>query len=205
MRVYVETNFLLEMVFEQEESESAERLLRGAQQGILRFRLPAISRFEALDALKRRIRERESFTALLREQGRQLRRQRPLQEEKATEKVLDLLAQSTQNLEDRLDHYLGLTLSVAHLIPLTAREEAIARRLLSETRLETFDAMVMGCVLGDLDGSPTTMAVFANRNKNDFDVPDVRALLNERGCRLLNGFESAVQHIQRSYGLPTWA
>jgi len=60
VRVYGETNFLLELAFDQGEARSCDQLLTLSQAGSLTFVIPAVSIFEARQSLARRHEERRS-------------------------------------------------------------------------------------------------------------------------------------------------
>ena len=52
--LYVETNYILELAFAQEQSESCQRLLEISEQGNLRLVIPAFSISECFETLIRR-------------------------------------------------------------------------------------------------------------------------------------------------------
>ena len=54
MRVYVETNFVLELVLEQEDGPACESILRSAEIASITLALPAFSLAEAASSLARR-------------------------------------------------------------------------------------------------------------------------------------------------------
>lgn len=62
MRVYVETNFLLELAFEQEQHVVCEELLRLAEVSpLVHLSIPIFSLYESMDTLQRRRRERNEL------------------------------------------------------------------------------------------------------------------------------------------------
>jgi hypothetical protein len=58
VRVYGETNFVLELAFHQEEARSCKNILAAAEAGLLELVVPAFSIVEANATLQRRLSER---------------------------------------------------------------------------------------------------------------------------------------------------
>lgn len=61
MKVYVETNFVLELALEQAQHESCEQLLRLSEGGRIELVIPAYSLVEPHETLRRRHLNRERF------------------------------------------------------------------------------------------------------------------------------------------------
>ena len=61
MNVFVETNFVLELALDQQESSSCERLLQFAQERAIQLHLPAYSLIEPHETLTRRHLDREAL------------------------------------------------------------------------------------------------------------------------------------------------
>ncbi len=61
MRVYVETNFILEMAFRQSENEFCERIIEFAENGQITLAIPSLSIGESYETLYRREKERKAF------------------------------------------------------------------------------------------------------------------------------------------------
>lgn len=201
MRVYVETNFILELVYEQKQVDACEQILSGAERGALHLRYPAFCSFEAADALQRRIKAREKIGETLRQEAREIARQKPFSTDPSADPFLDLIARSIQRLEARLELCLGRLSRCGQPISLGAREAELARSLWGSEGLENFDALVMGCICADLERSPTACAIFANRNSRDFATPSLKRLLGEHRCSLINEFDDAVAFLRREQHL----
>ncbi len=65
MIVYVESNFVLELAFLQEEHESCDELITLAESHSIKLVVPAFSIVEPYDVLVRRSRQRQNFIAAL--------------------------------------------------------------------------------------------------------------------------------------------
>lgn len=77
MNVFVETNFVLELALEQQESPSCERLLALAAENAIRLLLPAYSFIEPHETLTRRHRDRETLRSQISNELAQLARRNP--------------------------------------------------------------------------------------------------------------------------------
>jgi len=61
MIVYVETNFILELAFEQDQHQEANEILKLAESGKIDLVFPGFSISESLSKVTRRSRERDEF------------------------------------------------------------------------------------------------------------------------------------------------
>jgi len=77
MIVYVESNFVLELTFLQEEYESCLELLRLAESQDIHLVLPAFSIGEPYETLERRSKQRQALSKQLRTAIDELARSRP--------------------------------------------------------------------------------------------------------------------------------
>lgn len=73
-RLYIQSNFVLELVLAQEQSEDCERLLVAAEAGGLDMALPALCLAEPLGTLGRRHKDRSQLQQGLQKELQQLRR-----------------------------------------------------------------------------------------------------------------------------------
>jgi hypothetical protein len=202
VRVYVETNFLLELVFEQEQSGQCELVLAWAEQGSIDLRAPAYSLFEANEAVQSRVEKRKSFQRDFREHLRQIKRQGPFANDASADGVESLLSRSTQSLEQRLNSCLGRLKSAAQsLVALDADDVAEARLRADECKLKGPDALVLASVLGDLRRCPATTAAFVTRDNKGFDNQPVRLRLDARQCKLFGSFQDLTNHLRHKKGL----
>lgn len=202
MRVYVETNFILELVFEQEQQGDCQRLLEWAEQGSVDLRAPAYSLFEAGEAVRIRVKKRQEFQRDFRDQLRQIKRQGPFAHDASADGVEGLLSRSTQSLERRLNDCLGRLKGAAQsLVCLEADDVTEARSLTDECKLKPPDALVLASVLGDLRRLPSA-AAFVTRDNKGFDTPSVRSRLASQQCQLFGSFNDLGNYLQHREGLP---
>ena len=74
MNIYVETNFVLELVFEQEQCVSCEQILQSCEIGRGKLIIPAYSLAEPHEKLSRQAKSRRDLQQLLDAELRQLSR-----------------------------------------------------------------------------------------------------------------------------------
>ncbi len=113
MNVYVESNFVLEVAFNQEQAESCRAVLELAARGELRLVLPALSIAEPIHAFVRRERGRKRVAEELKQQLSQLRRSNAFRDrapafEDVASWLLSTLGAERTDLQRVLDELLGL-------------------------------------------------------------------------------------------------
>jgi predicted nucleic acid-binding protein len=175
MTVFVESNFLLEIVFGQEESESAERLLDLAERGTIELALPSICLAEPLVTVRRSHRDRGRLVRELNGQVNQLSRSAPHElEVGALRDIPNLFASIEQRETDRLIDTVQRLLAVARLIEVDSGSFRQAIAYTARYALEIEDAIVLAVIVSDLPHrSGATRHILANRNARDFGVPGV--------------------------------
>jgi len=57
------------------------------------------------------------------------------------------------------------------------------------------DAIVLASVIAHLHSHNPRNSCFLNRNSKDFDDPDVRQMLETRGCKFFAKFEDGLRYI----------
>jgi predicted nucleic acid-binding protein len=202
MRVYVETNFLLEIALLQEQHQKCEEIVDFCGSGSITLALPAFCISEAYFSLVGKRKRRERFTRDFSDHRLELTRSARF---KAQANLLEsaqgllaqgLLIESTQ-LEDQ-EFYVSLDrlLAVVDIIPLNSET---LRSALSGGRsrgLQLPDAIVLASVLAHLDTSQPTDACFLNRDRKDFNSPYVAEQLATRRCKILFSFEDGADYLR---------
>lgn len=194
MRVYVETNFVLEVVLEQAESAACERLIALAESGELSLAIPAFGLVEPIATLRRRSGERKALAARVENVVREIGRTLSFAAAAASNELAALLVQSADEGEQRYRSVRERLTRVAQVLPLDGSTIDEAERLTAELDLERSDALILASVLGDaqLGSAPSC---FPNRNTKDFDDPKVVDLLKQRQCKLLRSFADALAFV----------
>lgn len=195
MRVYAETNFVLEIVLEQGECGACEDLLALAERGEISLAIPAFGLVEPITTLRRRSGERSRVARELESHVREIGRTLSLAADAASNDLAALLVRSAQRAEDRYRSARERIMAIADVLPLGGDAIADAERLDRELDLTLSDALILASVLASVLGDdrlgrePTW---FANRNTKDFDEPRVVALLMQRQCKLLRSFSDVL-------------
>lgn len=204
--VYVETNFLLELAFLQEEHEHCRSLLRLAGEGAAtELALPAFCVAEAYEAFERKRRDRLRLAERLRAEVGQLSRSKTYAaRRKDFAELTDLFTRSAEEQRRRLDRVLDEVLGLARLLPLERTTTQQAARYRATRDLGTQDALVYASVLADLDATAPPTSCFITRNPKDFANPDIRDDdLAGRGCTLLTNFAAGFGHAKAAHDAAT--
>ena len=197
MTLYVESNFVLEIVLGQEETADAERLLAAAEGGRVRLALPAFSLNEPLLRVRRGIRDRNRLVKQLNAEIGQLARSNTFQTEVDSLRAIhNLFANIEQREMDRLTRTVERLLATARQIALDQQSFQAAMEYKTRFGLEIEDAIILALVIADLK-SPlgTGQHLFANRNLKDFDDPGVIEELRRSGCDTAHSFAEAVNRL----------
>ncbi len=201
MILYVETNFVLELAFLQEDHEHCEEIIGLAEgrAGGLQLVIPA---FSVGEAYHRQIRQEAERSAL---QGRiinaldDISRTRPYAERSMELRdVTSFLEESNREDRGRLDSVLKTLLSAAGVIPTTGAVIVEAFHLQRSRGLSPPDALVYASVLSHLRSAAPQGAqgsCFVTRDR-DFTDDDIRADLEALGCKLLFKFEDAQGYVR---------
>jgi len=197
VRVYVETNFVLEMVLEQEDRAACESILRLAELDAIKLALPAFSLAEAASNLARRHDWRRlSAEDKTSREILQLRRSAAFGDEtKAVEdSIHKLFARSVQYERESLKRVSARLLAVATVLPLSDR--AIRQwRTSPFGDLEVPDAMVLYSILAD-ESLGQEEACFLSRDPAAFDDPDIRRDLRDRRCKFFKSFDHGRRYVE---------
>lgn len=191
-RLYTESNFILELVFAQEQSTHCEALLEAAENGSTELVVPSFCLGEPLETLGRRHRDRRALQERLQQEFTQLRRVSQYDQSLSDiDLAVSLFARSAREDVERLERFYLRLVDAAVLAPLTAEVTRRSFELRRDFDLTTQDAFVLASVVVHLDETPSE-AAFATKNTKDFDDPGVWEYLEERDCRLLTSFGEAV-------------
>jgi hypothetical protein len=199
VRVYVESNFVLEIALRQEEVSECAALTEDSISKRVTLVLPAFSVFEPYYKIAGNGRKRRDLVQQVGNHARELGRTRG--QEEISRNLLDtiqVLAKSEDAEHKGLYSAVARILSACELIPLTSR---IVERALTEIRsrldLELPDALVYTSVLEHLRENPEDDACFVTKNTKDFADPDIETELGVLRCRLLTSFGDAVRYVRR--------
>jgi predicted nucleic acid-binding protein len=197
MRVYVESNFPLELARRQEEVAEAEELLKLAEAGRIELILPAIALTEPFSTLLRYANERSRVLHTLNQQLSDLARSQPHQPLVANmATVVTALTTVRKDETDLLEQAVDRILKIGRSIPLTAAVFAAARAAEVQYDLAPQDAIVFSSIVWDLDaaGSNPGVSCFLSKNSKDFGV--TRKEFAGRNCRYLPKFVAGLAYVR---------
>jgi hypothetical protein len=189
VKVYVESNFILEYALLQEQHVACERLISYSEAGRITLAMPAFALAEPYQTIGYRTQQRRILAESIANQFRQLSRSQNLADEVETFRdVTGFLVRSGEFELRALRATLQRLIGIAWLIPLDAPALARSWQIENEQSLVAPDAIILGSVLHDLETTMPPESIFLNRNIKDFDDPDIVALLLRKNCRLIPSF-----------------
>jgi predicted nucleic acid-binding protein len=197
IHVYAETNFILELAYQQEQHASCEQLLRLAEAGQIRLVIPAFSFMEARSAFGARAAQRRVAHRALVQPVRELSRSAAYQHSgTAIEHLLKVLfVQITEGEKNRLQVLFPRLLGTAELIPLDPAVIVMASGYQEHNELKEADAAILGSVLTHLEQARPSTSCFLNRNVRDFNNPQIEGALRRYGCRVIGRFDQGLGFI----------
>ena len=192
MRVYVETNFVLELIRGQEQAEPCQRLLEHATDGQIEVAIPAFCLSEPYVSIRQRRIDSDALIRLLARTGFEVARSSSRVETRQSLKVAETALRKTLDDEQMLHR------DVVREILATAEIILLGRQVLEAVAddpqgLSFPDSVVFHSVLTDLRDRPTASAVFLTRDRKDFSTPDIRRELKKGGCDLIPSFADGLK------------
>ena len=196
MIVYVETNFILEMAFLQEEYESCEEILSHAREHKINLVIPAFSIGEPYETWVRRRSKRSDIQSQLAREMREITRSASYRGiGSQSNEYASLLVRSVDEDKRRLDDTLLAVLEASELIPIDLDTVKSAIEYQINQNLSPQDSIVYASVMGHLRSSAAGPKCFLNRNSKDFLNPDIQDELKNCGCRLITRFADGLGFI----------
>jgi predicted nucleic acid-binding protein len=197
VNIYVETNFVLELVFEQEQCASCERILELCEENKANLIIPAYSLAEPHEKLIRQANDRRGLQESLDKELRELSRTKSYKNRlDSIEDIKSLIVQSSQEIGENFAKYREHLLKIAEIIPLNADilfESASAEE---NYNLSPQDALVYVSVLKHLQENKPQEACFLNRNWKDFKTPDIVDELQSLNCKMFGEFDGGYKFLQ---------
>jgi predicted nucleic acid-binding protein len=188
MIVYVESNFILELVRFQDEAEACSEILGLAAAGRIRLVVPAFSVAEPFDVVRRATADRHALRQAFDRHLRLLARTTTYRDRLAqAADIAALLTESSAAEADRLHDVLARVLDVAEVIPVNAETLRDALRAQREMALVPQDAVVFASVRRHAESADGAKC-FLQRDAKDFVTPGIEQILRERDCRIISSF-----------------
>ena len=197
MNIYVETNFVLDLTFEQEQSESCEKILDLSESKQVKLILPAYSLAEPHEKLNRQAASRKNLQSSLNIELRQLARSKTyISRIESIRDIERLLIQSNEEEWQRFIQYRHRLLNSGEFIALDLNVLQGAAAFEALYDLKSQDAIVFASVISHLQQTKPNQACFLNKNSRDFDSPDIVQELNRWNCRMIPRFDHGLGFIQ---------
>lgn len=194
--VYVESNYILELAFSQEQAESCQWLLESSEKGKSKLIIPAYCIGECFDTLVRRSKQRKRLADTVSIELKQLSRSLSYRSEvTALDSITRLLISSLEDDKIRLDQTLKRLLPIAEIIPLSSEVVINAINYREIFGLGYQDSLVYSSVVHHLEMKAERTSCFLNRNSKDFDDPDIIEMLEGKGCKMLFSFEKGSEYV----------
>lgn len=198
MNIYVETNFVLELTFQQEQYSSCEQILQLCESEIGKAKLiiPAYSLAEPHEKLYRQAKNRKQLQQSLESELNQLSRTVTYETRiKNIQDISSLLTQSNKEERNRFIQSRERILKIGEIIALTAYILNEAASCEVNYNLVPQDALVYASVMNHLQINQPQQACFLNRNSKDFDNPDIVDELDQFNCRMVPRFDDGYNFI----------
>ena len=199
MIVYVETNFLLELAFQQESYQSCEEILRLANSGSISLILPACCIAEAYVGWHGINQRRRKFQAELQNHLREMSRSasyRGVGDEYGN--VLDALVAGREESRKRLVAAIASIETDCVTIPVTTLMFAMVARDEEAHSLSPQDGLVLASVKSHAEQCSGPKC-FVTKDK-DFNKPAIREELGAE-CEVLMNFDDALAYIKNALRL----
>jgi predicted nucleic acid-binding protein len=205
LRVYVETNFVLEIALRQEQAESCEEILRLCKLRRAELVLPALAIAESYETLVRRHKDRKRLRLDLDKEVGQL-----VRSEGYSKRVLDfkglaaLLSDSAEEEAKRLQAARDRLIRLARILPLDLPTMKSATTCEKRHSLPARDALIYASVIRDLRRRRSE-SCFLSRDAGDFDDPGLVEELRRKGCKVLFHFKDGLRYLRSRIKRRNWS
>ncbi len=197
MIVFVESNFILEIAYLQEQHGSCDELLVLGETAQISLRFPAFSVIEAPLSLPQRNDRRQRFRGEFGREVEELSRSKPYRKFSSVIAPLTAaLLESGEEEKKRLDATLSRILLGCEVIPIQGSTVRRAIEIQAQFGLKSKDSTILAAILEDLEKAPTGPKLFLNRNSKDFANPDIYDELKKYECELLTSFDGGFARVK---------
>ena len=198
MNIYVETNFILELVYKQEQYAICEKILEICESKKANLIIPAYSLLEPHEKLIRQANEHLKLQELFNTELRELSLTKSYQNRlDSIEDMRSLIVESNQEIGENFAKYREYLVKIAEIIPLNADILLQAASVEENYKLkDPQDAFVYVSVLKHLQENKPQQACLLNRNFKDFNDPDMVDELKSLNCKLITRFDDGYKFLQ---------
>lgn len=198
MRIYVETNFVLELVLLQAESRACQQILELCEGGKAEIVIPAFSIVEPYWKVYSNKSKRNLFRSELQKDREQLARTSGyLSEIKQIKETDAILSRVIDEEQKRFAFVRERILGQATIVSLD--DNVLEKCGTYQKYFEQYtDAVVCASVLAHLESSMPTKACFLSKDKGDFLDPIVEQLFIDRNCSIFSVFGEGLRYILKN-------
>jgi len=197
MIAYVESNFILELAYAQEEHTACDHILALSEQGSFVLAVPGFCLGEPYESWVRRSKDRQALHDRFAREMRELSRSQSYSTiGRESQKISRILIQSGNEEKTRLDGTIMRMIDIASIIPLDRETMRSAIHLQVERSLSPQDAIVYASVLTHMESKLGEEKCFLTKNARDFANPDIIQDLIARNCKLLVHFDHGLTYVQ---------
>lgn len=201
MRIYVESNFILELALLQEQSSSCEDILDLCEAERAQLVLPAYSLAEPYETLIRRHKQRKRMKGALDAELYQIARTSSYSDSlRGFRDLTELLLFATEDETRRLEEVRSRLIKIANVIPLDVSVLSRSREHQITYKLSPQDALIYSSILVHLQQKEYVNSCFLNRNMRDFEDDNIIKELASHNCKMLPRFDSGYQFILNQVG-----
>jgi predicted nucleic acid-binding protein len=204
MIVFVESNFVLEIVLEQEDSQTAKTILSLAENQKINLTVPIFGLIEPSWTLNHREKERVELYRSLNEQSSQLRRSGL--HHSLADVMKDIVAEmrAIENKElSSFEATLRRIIATGNLLDIDKTVFIQALNYQNQYKLSLQDAVILASVINDLRKQDLKEPkCFISRDAGAFGRAEIKLELNSYNCRYIAKFEDGLSFIQSSFNQP---
>jgi len=203
--VYVESNFVLELVLEQEELEVCQKILDLSSQQKIKLVLPAYSLVEPNEKLIRNARQRKEIYKNLKQELAQLKRTESYKRdiESIDLNLYDLLINSEEKERESFQQIQKQLIDIGEIIPLNIEiiKKIRENNIEKDYSLSPQDAIVFGSILNHLENNSSAISYFLNKNTKEFLRLGIVEILKDFNCEIIGkfnaGYNRIMSHLER--------
>ncbi|UYZ64148.1 PIN domain-containing protein [Hymenobacter weizhouensis] len=186
-RVFVETNFLLELAFQQEQASFCEKILQAAEQHVIRLIAPVYGLSEVFNRLRTAKQGRDELVAAIQEEIKQHQREAGADAddmETLGRLLRGVLLARTATQTERLFQVVERFTRSATMISITPEIVVAGQRAFVENSLSLHDALVLASVQQQLLNEPEQEeCLFVSRDEKAFKATRLVQELRVQRCR----------------------
>lgn len=198
--VYVESNFVLELVLEQEESYFCQKILELSLQEKIKLVLPVYSLVEPNEKLIRNARQRKQIYNNLQQELTQLKRSESYKKDinNIDDNLEYLLIKSEKKERKSFQEIQRILIDIGEVIPLNFE---IIKKIHEENIEENYnlspqDAVVFCSIINHLQNNYSNSSYFFNKNSKDFlKNLDILEIFKKFNCEIISTFNAGYHRI----------